>query len=77
MKVVAHERLGDVLCTLKSVLQRYPPLNTTELFSAAATLIGKIKSKFSVLSVFIQSYDLNEYHQKQICEIPLSNKHIA
>ncbi|XP_053393700.1 rho GTPase-activating protein 29-like [Mercenaria mercenaria] len=44
LKVLAHERLGDVLCTLKSVLQRYPPLNTTELFSAAGALIGKIKN---------------------------------
>ncbi|WAR22755.1 RHG29-like protein [Mya arenaria] len=44
LKVLAHERLGEVLCTLKSVLQRYPPLNTTELFSAAGTLISKIKN---------------------------------
>ena len=42
---MAHERLGEVLSTLKSVLQKYPPLNSTEIFSAAAALIGKIKSK--------------------------------
>ena len=45
LKVMAHERLGEVLSTLKAVLQKYPPLNSTEIFSAAATLIGKIKSK--------------------------------
>ena len=44
---MAHERLGEVLSTLKSVLQKYPPLNSTEIFSAAAALIGKIKSKKS------------------------------
>ncbi|KAH3849164.1 rho GTPase-activating protein 45-like isoform X2 [Dreissena polymorpha] len=44
LKVLAHEHLGDVLSTLKSILQKYPPLNTTEIFSAAATLISKIKS---------------------------------
>lgn len=44
MRVLAHERLGNVLCTLKSVLQRYPPLNTTELISAAGILISKIKN---------------------------------
>ena len=45
LRVMAHERLGEVLSTLKSVLQKYPPLNSTEIFSAAAALIGKIKSK--------------------------------
>ncbi|XP_071119563.1 rho GTPase-activating protein 45-like isoform X2 [Haliotis cracherodii] len=42
--VLAHERLGEVICILKNVLNRYPALHSTDLFSSAGTLIGKIKS---------------------------------
>ncbi|XP_046545544.1 rho GTPase-activating protein 45-like isoform X2 [Haliotis rubra] len=41
--VLAHERLGEVICILKNVLNRYPALHSTDLFSSAGTLIGKIK----------------------------------
>ncbi|KAL3867788.1 hypothetical protein ACJMK2_040635 [Sinanodonta woodiana] len=44
IRVVAHERLGDVLRILKNVLQRYRSLNSTELFSAAGTLITQIRN---------------------------------
>ncbi|XP_035699371.1 rho GTPase-activating protein 45-like isoform X4 [Branchiostoma floridae] len=42
-RVAAHERLGEVLCILKSVLGKYPPLHSTEILTAAGTLISKIK----------------------------------
>lgn len=62
LKVLAHERLGDVLCTLKSVLQCYPPLNTTELFTAAGALIAKIKSKIENINIsFILMLRLVKY----------------
>ncbi|XP_041360418.1 rho GTPase-activating protein 45-like isoform X2 [Gigantopelta aegis] len=43
-RVIAHQRLGEVLCILKNVLQCYPALHSTDLFSAAGALIGKIKN---------------------------------
>ncbi|ESP01320.1 hypothetical protein LOTGIDRAFT_230659, partial [Lottia gigantea] len=44
VKVIAHERLGEVLLILKNVLQTYPALHSTDLFSASANLIAKIKN---------------------------------
>ncbi|XP_021343685.1 mucin-5AC-like isoform X2 [Mizuhopecten yessoensis] len=39
-----HERLGEVLYTLKNILQSYPILQSTELFAASGALISKVKS---------------------------------
>ena len=37
--MAAHERLGEVLRILRTVLERYAPLQSTELFMAAGALI--------------------------------------
>ncbi|XP_069128761.1 rho GTPase-activating protein 45-like [Argopecten irradians] len=39
-----HEQLGEVLYTLKNILQTYPVLQSTELFAASGALISKVKS---------------------------------
>lgn len=44
VKVAAHEQLGEVLCTLRLVLQQYLALQSEDLFSAAGSLISKIKN---------------------------------
>ncbi len=45
LRVAAHDRLGEVLSILNSVLKKYPALHTTDVLTSAATLITKIKSK--------------------------------
>ena len=40
----AHSRLSDVLKILKGVLAKYPPLHSPDILSAAANIIGKIKT---------------------------------
>lgn len=44
VRVAAHEKLGEVLCIIKMVLQKYPALHTTDVLTTAAILITKIKS---------------------------------
>ena len=41
--MAAHERLGEVLRILRTVLERYAPLQSTELFMAAGALIQQVK----------------------------------
>ncbi|KAM7287105.1 rho GTPase-activating protein 45 [Ixodes scapularis] len=41
--VAAHERLGQVLRILRSILEKYPPIQSTELLVAAGTLIQHVK----------------------------------
>ena len=43
-EVKAHERLGEVLSILKGVLNKYPPLHSTDILASAGTLINKVKS---------------------------------
>ncbi|XP_064476776.1 rho GTPase-activating protein 45-like isoform X2 [Ornithodoros turicata] len=43
MRVAAHERLGEVLRILRSILEKYPPIQSTELLMAAGTLIQHVK----------------------------------
>ncbi|XP_023933106.1 rho GTPase-activating protein 45-like [Lingula anatina] len=43
-RIVAHEHLGKVLCILKTILQQYPALHSTDILTAAGTLISRIKS---------------------------------
>ena len=43
-KVKAHEHLGEVLSILKGVLNRYPPLHSTDILASAGTLINKVKN---------------------------------
>ncbi|XP_043189725.1 rho GTPase-activating protein 45-like isoform X3 [Amphibalanus amphitrite] len=43
LRVAAHERLGEVLRILRTVLERYAPLQSTELFMAAGALIQQVK----------------------------------
>ncbi|GAB6028941.1 Rho GTPase-activating protein 45 [Cleaved into: Minor histocompatibility antigen HA-1 [Chamberlinius hualienensis] len=44
VRVSAHERLGEVLRILRTILERYPPLRSTELLTAAGLLIQQVKS---------------------------------
>ena len=44
-RVVAHERLGEVLRILRTILERYPALQSTELLVAAGSLINQVKGK--------------------------------
>ena len=46
LRVVAHDKLGEVLCILNNVLKKYPALHTTDVLTSAAGLITKIKSRF-------------------------------
>ncbi|KAK7791491.1 hypothetical protein R5R35_008846 [Gryllus longicercus] len=43
-RVVAHERLGEVLRILRSVLEKYPALQSPELLLSASTLIQHLKA---------------------------------
>ena len=43
LHVAVHERLGDVLKILRSVLERYPALQSSELLATAGTLIQQVK----------------------------------
>ncbi|XP_054718657.1 rho GTPase-activating protein 45-like isoform X2 [Uloborus diversus] len=43
MRVAAHERLGEVLRILRSILEKYPPIQSTELLMTAGTLIQQVK----------------------------------
>ncbi|KDR15612.1 rho GTPase-activating protein 45-like isoform X2 [Zootermopsis nevadensis] len=43
IRVAVHERLGEVLRILRSVLDRYPALQSTELLVTAGTLIQQVK----------------------------------
>ncbi|XP_016327431.1 rho GTPase-activating protein 29-like [Sinocyclocheilus anshuiensis] len=40
---VVHERLGELLRVLKSVISKHHSLNSVEILSAAGTLIAKVK----------------------------------
>ena len=42
--IKAHQRLGEVLSVLKGVLNKYQPLNSTDILASAGTLISKVKS---------------------------------
>ncbi|KAK6171907.1 hypothetical protein SNE40_018329 [Patella caerulea] len=57
-KVATHERLGEVLCILKNVLQGYPALHSTDLFSSAAALITKIKGTCTCICYYSTSNDV-------------------
>jgi hypothetical protein len=43
MHVAVHERLGEVLRILRSVLERYPALHSNELLVTTGTLIQHVK----------------------------------
>ncbi|XP_069693994.1 rho GTPase-activating protein 45-like isoform X2 [Periplaneta americana] len=43
LRVSVHERLGEVLRILRSVLERYPALQSAELLVTAGTLIQQVK----------------------------------
>ncbi|XP_023712982.1 rho GTPase-activating protein 45 isoform X3 [Cryptotermes secundus] len=43
LRVAVHERLGEILRILRSVLERYPALQSTELLVTAGTLIQQVK----------------------------------
>jgi len=43
VRVLAHERLGQVLRILRNILGRYPALQATELLVAAASLIQQVE----------------------------------
>lgn len=51
LRIMSHSRLGEVLAILKNILHKYPALQSSELFSASAGLISKIKSMCLVLWV--------------------------
>ena len=51
----AHERLGELLCELKSVLLRYPTINTIDILTMAALLITKIKSRSLCIHVGVST----------------------
>lgn len=44
LRIMSHSRLGEVLAILKNILHKYPALQSSELFSASAGLISKIKT---------------------------------
>jgi hypothetical protein len=43
LHVAIHERLGEVLRILRSVLEKYPALQSSELLVTAGTLIQQVK----------------------------------
>ncbi|KAL5022399.1 hypothetical protein ScPMuIL_001554 [Solemya velum] len=43
-RVMSHENLGDVLSILRNILQEYPALQSTDIFSASGNLITNIKN---------------------------------
>ncbi|XP_076321637.1 rho GTPase-activating protein 45-like isoform X2 [Tachypleus tridentatus] len=43
MRVAAHEKLGEVLRILRSILEKYPPIQSTDLLMAAGTVIQQVK----------------------------------
>jgi hypothetical protein len=43
LHVAVHERLAEVLRILRSVLERYPALQSSELLVTAGTLIQQVK----------------------------------
>lgn len=45
LRVVSHERLGDLLKVLKSIVHKYTELNSQGILNAAEDLINHIKSK--------------------------------
>ena len=53
MRSDAMERLGEVLSILKAVLEKHPMLNSTEIFTAARTLINGVKSESTHFFIFI------------------------
>lgn len=58
---MSHSQLGEVLAILKNILHKYPALQSSELFSASAGLISKIKSmclafRFKFLCIELESY---------------------
>ncbi|GFG31850.1 hypothetical protein Cfor_02658 [Coptotermes formosanus] len=56
LHVAVHERLGDVLRVLRSVLERYPALQSSELLVTAGTLIQQVKG---------YNYDGEQLDQKE------------
>ncbi|OQR76191.1 minor histocompatibility protein HA-1-like, partial [Tropilaelaps mercedesae] len=42
--VSAHEKLGDVLRILRGILQKYPPIQSSELLLSASALIQNVKN---------------------------------
>ncbi|KAI1280750.1 Rho GTPase-activating protein 45 [Halotydeus destructor] len=42
-RVQAHERLGDVLRTLRTILEHYPAIQSTQLLMAAGNMIQRVK----------------------------------
>ncbi|KAF6029279.1 ARHGAP29 [Bugula neritina] len=46
LRVTAHERLGEVLCILKTILKKYPPVNSTDLLTSTGILISRIKGLY-------------------------------
>lgn len=44
IRVAAHERLGDVLRILRTILEKYPPLQSNDLLMAAGQLIQQVKA---------------------------------
>ena len=44
--VAAHERLGEVLRILKSILEKYSPIQHNELLAAASNLISHVNGMF-------------------------------
>lgn len=43
IRVQVHERLGEVLRVLRIILERYPPIQSTQLLMAAGKLIQQVK----------------------------------
>ena len=39
----AHENLGEVLKALKTVLNRYQPLHSTDILASAETMINEVR----------------------------------
>ena len=58
IRVAIHERLGEVLRILRSVLEKYPALQSTELLVSAGTLIQQVKGKVN-LQTYIQEHRQN------------------
>ncbi|XP_077981086.1 rho GTPase-activating protein 45-like isoform X2 [Glandiceps talaboti] len=54
-RVAAHERLRELLCILRNVLNKYPALHSTEIHTAAVILISQIKG-------FTNEYDRENHH---------------
>jgi hypothetical protein len=47
----AHDKLGEVLRILRSILEKYPPLQSSELIMAAAALIQQVKSEWTTMLI--------------------------